>query len=415
MRALYRWPAMLVLLAVAAAGCVRTEPSPVTAGRPTTTSSVVAPTSTVPPPSTTLPDRGKLVVWVDEVRLGPVTEVAAAFTAATGMAVDVETVPLAEAAARFEETAPAERPDLLALSHDGIGRLAAAGLIAEVEQAAVALAPAAVAAFRWEGRRYGLPFGMEALALFWNRALLDAPPASLEELGVVCASVTGVRCAGIPADFYHHAGLLAAYGGYVFGGGSDTGWDPGDVGVDGAAAQQGAAELARLIATGVLGTPAGYGDLAEQFGRGELALLWAGPWQLGPADDAGVDFAVAPLPTVAGRPWLPFVGVQGFAVREGAPPEAQALLLEYLAVPETVAALARADSRVPAVTTVAVPGGLAGFAAGAEVGVPIPNLAEMAAVWDPMDRAIASLYQGAGAAATLQTAATEIRQRVAAP
>src|SRR5699024_5363668 len=70
--------------------------------------------------------------------------------------------------------------------------------------------------------------------------------------------------------------------------------------------EQGAAGLLNTTVTG---------DIAkEKFNSGASPYFLTGPWNVGDAQEAGIDVAVDPIPSAGGEVAQPFVGVQGFFV-----------------------------------------------------------------------------------------------------
>ncbi|MCR6482971.1 ABC transporter substrate-binding protein [Amycolatopsis sp. OK19-0408] len=157
-----------------------------------------------------------------------------------------------------------------------------------------------------------------------------AVPALLDSLAVVCNKALFEK-AGLPlpeagwrwSDFVATAGKLTDPGGGVFGtawpatGDEDTVWRIWpmiwDLGGDVVAgrgigfADQGvrALEVVRDLAAAksvYLDPKTGSEQMYQAFESGNIGMVVTGPWQLPDITDAGIDYAVVPLPSFSGRP-----------------------------------------------------------------------------------------------------------------
>ena len=97
----------------------------------------------------------------------------------------------------------------------------------------------------------------------------------------------------------------------------------------------------------------------------------------------------------------PFVGVQGFYISAESANAlvAQEFVTKYLATYEAQKALYEADPRIPAWSDLAEEVSsdpvIAGFAASAKNGVPMPSIPEMGSVWDLWNAAQVQVIKGA--------------------
>ena len=127
--------------------------------------------------------------------------------------------------------ARAADPDVLQLDIIWTPEFAAAGWLQPVPPTlgdASAFFPAAIAANRWRGILYALPWFIDAGLLYWRTDLMEQAPASLDELHRAAAAATsgglpyglvwqGARYEGLVTVFVEHAaafggGILAANG-----------------------------------------------------------------------------------------------------------------------------------------------------------------------------------------------------------
>jgi maltose-binding protein MalE len=412
---------LLFTLALWGAACaggedVVPDTSTTTTG-PQGTSTTVSDTSTTTEPGPT----GTLVVWVDSVR-APVVEAAAqTMTTETGAEVTVEVVGFNEIASRVLTAAPAgEGPDLFVAAHESTGELVRAGIVSPVgfEDRHGEFFQVAIDAFTYEGEVYAVPFTMEAVGLYHNKALAPDPPATFAALRETCDALgltadDGVPCLAIPVgEPLHQFPFIGGYGGYVFGFQNGV-FDTSDIGLDSAAAKEGATFLSRLYADGYADPGVDYTVMADLFNQGTVPFMWTGPWQIESVDAAGIDYGVVGLPAMEGNVPRPFVGVQGFYRNSFSENTtlAETFLLDYLATTANAAEMAVSTYRPPAmqsaVDQISNDSILVAFAESAGSGIPLPNVPEMASTWSALSEAFMALSQGAEDPGEVMSAAAD--------
>lgn len=171
---------------------------------------------------------------------------------------------------------------------------------------------------------YGAPFVIETLVLYYNKDLLDTAPATFDELDALMdderfafTSEEGKSTAFLSnwVDFYNSYGLLAGYGGYVFG---EDGTDTSDVGLNTPEAVE-AIEYAKTWfdrwPQGMLDKSTSGNFVDEQFISGKAAAIVNGPWGASTYEEGGVNYGVATVPTLPnGEDYAPFAGGKGWIV-----------------------------------------------------------------------------------------------------
>ena len=136
------------------------------------------------------------------------------------------------------------------------------------------------------------------------------------------------------ADPYHNEPVNTAFGGYIFGT-SDKGYEACDVGLDSEGAIAYLTWLDTMVKAGLL-DPNVDGATAETlFKDGKAGCIITGPWNVGPFQEAGVNFTMSAFPK-ATQDGSPFVGVQGFMINAFSPDKvlAQSFLQDYIATTE---------------------------------------------------------------------------------
>ncbi|GHC96882.1 sugar ABC transporter substrate-binding protein [Nocardiopsis terrae] len=367
-----------------------------------------------------------LTIWADEERAQAMRTFAEAFARDVNRRVEVIVVDNEELRASFLSAhSTGLGPDLLVGPHDWTGELASAGAIVPVgleEDDAELFSPGALAAVSYDGRVHGVPYATENLALLRNTDLVPQTPDSLEAMvatGTELVDSGAVDQAlslqvGEEGDAYHIHPFFTSAGGYLFGEDPSGDPDPADLGVaapESIAAFELLAELGE-DGSGVLSRSTDATNATSLFASGAAPFLVSGPWSVAAVQEAGLPFAVDPVPSFAeGDPARPLIGVQSFFVASGAsdPDLAEKLARVFLDDPELSVILYEADPRVPALDealemlTEQDPN-LEAFQRAGEGGLPMPAIPEMEAVWSPFSQASADIIGGAEPAEALAEA-----------
>jgi len=200
-------------------------------------------------------------------------------------------------------------PDLFVAPNDSLGDDARAGLVADITDLAKGkldgVSQLAIDGMTVDGKLYGIPESLKAVAFWYNKDLLATPPATTDDLKKLMEGGTPV---GMNYGCYHMYGFYNAFGGNIF----DSDWK--------VVADQG---------TGVVDTFTYLNDLYQiskkngwalddssglaPFTEGKLAAIMNGNWAMGDYRKAlGDKLGVAPLPAGPAGPAKPMLGVDGF-------------------------------------------------------------------------------------------------------
>lgn len=291
-------------------------------------------------------------------------------------------------------------PDILLWAHDRFGEWAERGWIVPVEPSPAfvrQIAPFTWSALRIGSNLYGYPIAVETVALLYNRALINAPPADFEQLFDIAPVLHQQGVAPIAWDYrntYFSWGLFSANGGYAFAQ-HPSGFDPDDTGIDQQGSIAGGHLLQRMLRQRVLdGSLTGLQAL-NAFAEGRVAMTINGPWVWGKLEQRGIDFGVAALPHVQGGRAKPFVGVWAAAVtRFAAEPQWAAEFLEQYLLSSEGLRLLNADHPLGAVAHQQLMGELAAdhrvdqTFLNAVQGQMMPNLPRMGQFWQQMGAAL---------------------------
>ncbi|MHB8417857.1 MAG: extracellular solute-binding protein [Myxococcales bacterium] len=314
-------------------------------------------------------------------------------------------------------------PDLFVFAHERLGGWAEGGLLAEVALDASGFLPGTAEAFQWQGRQLGAPLAFKTLALFYNKRLLAAPPATTDELIAQAERLTDPHqgrygLAYQSGDFYYHAPWLFGFGGSLF----DA---DGRLDIGGAPVAASLRFVADLQARGLIPQEATSALVSQLFSEGKAAMAINGPWFLGELPQ-GLDYGVAPLPRVSptGLPARPFLTVEGLFVSSHArEPEGAAKALAFLISDEAALSRARRARQLVANRAtyldpqVAADPVLGAFRAAAERAVPMSSAPAMQLLWEPAQGALRAALRGEDPVDALRSAQNQLRalQRPAPP
>ncbi|HEL2110744.1 TPA: extracellular solute-binding protein [Streptococcus suis] len=365
----------------------------------------------------------ELTIYVDKGYETYINDVKAAFEEENGVTVNVKTGDALTGLDNLSlDNQSGSAPDVMMAPYDRVGSLGSEGQLSELTLADTSKADDTTTALVTNGGKvYGSPAVIETLVLYYNKDLLTEAPktfADLEKLATdskyAFEGESGKTTAFLAdwTNFYYTYGLLAGYGGYVFG---DNGTNPSDIGL----ANDGAIKAIEYAKTWYEKWPQGLQDstaannlINTQFTDGKAAAIIEGPWKAASYKEAGLNYGVATIPTLANdKEYAAFGGGKAWVVPTGSQnPEMAQKFVDYLTSTDQQKALYDATNEVPANTeareyavgkndelTTAV---INQFASAQ----PMPNISEMSTVWEP---AANMLFDAASGAKDAKTAATD--------
>ena len=229
---------------------------------------------------------------------------------------------------RFQQAASSNQgPDILFWAHDRLGGWAEAGLLHEIKPSEALkehYSSMGWDAMTHKGKIYGYPVSLEAIGLLYNKKLIQQPPLAFEDMFDLNKKFSKQNIDTLiwfQTEPYFTAPFLMTNGGYVF---KQTNgiYDIKNTGVNNEGALIGAKLLTDFIEQGVTPKGADFSVAEARFAKGQSAMIIAGPWSWSNFDKVGVDFGVAPLPSIKGDPAKPFVGVWGGMLNNASPNKA---------------------------------------------------------------------------------------------
>jgi arabinogalactan oligomer / maltooligosaccharide transport system substrate-binding protein len=352
---------------------------------------------------------------------------AASFSSAFGVQTRVVRLDLGELKQQALLAAPQGQAGdvFVGVPHDQIAEFALGGIAADMSTFATRayladLSEQARLAYTFQGKLIGLPMFVEGPALIVNNDLVDAVPATYEELIALAQDLTTDTTFGFLYDignFYFSYGWINTFGGYVFGADATGSLIASDIGIGSEGAIRGAQALKDLQHTyGLIPAGTNYDVANGQFIDGALAMIYNGPWAISQYQGAGIDVSVHPMPPLAdGTPWSGFMGVQGVLLNPFSGQRADAAnFAKWITRTDAQVSLATISGRIPAsisaLAQVEDDPIIVGFGTALLTSEPMPNIPQMSNVWGPGASALSVVLESADSdvGAIMQRAAAEI-------
>jgi maltose/maltodextrin transport system substrate-binding protein len=350
---------------------------------------------------------GKLSLWINADKgYAGIQKVGDEFTKKSGVPVVVEHPE--DAPGKFQQAAAAGKgPDIWCWPHDRAGEWIAAGLIDPVKPSKKfqsEIDPTAWKAFTMGGKIWAYPISIEAIALIYNKDLIAKPPKTMEEIPALDKMLKAKGKSAILWEYqntYFTWPLLAANGGYPYKQKPDGSYDASDTGVNNAGALKGAELLAKFVKEGIVPEDTSGADTEAGVNSGSVAMMINGPWAWDNLKKSKINFAVAPIPSVAGKSAAPFLGVLGCMINHSS--VNKELAVEFL---EKNLLTVPGLEAMNAATPLGVPANKAFFnklkndpniqatMESASSGHPMPNNPEMGRFWASMAPALGNLANG---------------------
>ncbi len=295
---------------------------------------------------------------------------------------------------QFKTAALAKKgPDILVWAHDVVGDLAESGLIEPIKLSRnlrKAFLPVALEAFTYKGKIYGYPYDLEAVALIYNKKLVKKAPGSMEELVNIAKKINNSGNYGFLFDyrnFFFSFAFISAGGGYIFKNNNDQ-LDVTDIGLANEGSIAGATFLLSLVDQKIIPESTDRSIAFNKMKAGTLAMTIDGPWAINDLKKNNIEYGISPIPSLQGNIPRPFVGTHGFIIRRSSPNKelAKEFIENYLVTKEGILSLYNEDPRGPSRFDVIneikkTNKDLAQFLKSAQIGIPMPNVPEMSAIW----------------------------------
>ncbi|MDM5125233.1 extracellular solute-binding protein [Aeromonas salmonicida] len=350
---------------------------------------------------------GELLVWEDIKKSNGIEDAIKAFEAQYKVKVKIQEMPYAQQIEKLRLDGPAGiGPDVLVIPHDQVGGAVVQGLLSELKVDAKymdSFTKPAVDAQTYEGKLYGIPKAVETIVLVYNKDILPKAPETFDDLIKVSKEQRPANKYGLLAKFdeiYYSYGVVAGMGGYIFGQNANGSLNVNDIGL----ANQGTIDAVTflksfyadgLFPAGIVGET-GANAIDSLFTEKKAAAVITGPWAFKPYQDAGVNYGVAPLPTLPnGEHMRSFLGVKGYSVSTySTQKELAQQFIEFINQPEYAKIRFEKTGEIPPVKSLiddpVIKGDEKARAVAIQAGyaVPMPSVPEMQEVWTPSNSAL---------------------------
>jgi len=298
-----------------------------------------------------------------------------------------------------QATRSQDGPDgIFGIANDQLATFAAAGLVEEVPSGFYKdsdFVSASVQASYVDGKRYGVPIAVETITLFYNTDKVTSPPATWDDLLRTAKSSGGIKFDA--TSIYYDLGFVRAFGGYIFKWENDR-YHVDDIGLGNEGAVKGYAYINRMVTEGFITADITFDIARSAFESGETAYYIGGAWDVDAFTSSGVNFAVAPMPTLDGKPFVTPVGIQvGFVSSKSEKKDAVWDFYRFL-LEEAMVEMYEVGSRIPAGISaqgqINMDSATEAFKDQIANGEPLPSVPELGQIWGPYADNMRLLFGG---------------------
>lgn len=299
-------------------------------------------------------------------------------------------------------------PDLFIFAHDRIGGWVAADIIEPIDfyledEISERFVENSFEPMEYDGSTYGLPLALKSVILYYNPAIISAPPQTTDEMIKLAKKHTNEAEGkyGLVyeiANFYYHACWLQGFGGAVF--------DQSDNPVLNSKENIASFQFAKdLFHTHHIVPPEVSNVLVTTlFNEGKAAMVISGPWFRGEIE--GVDYEVALLPKITpanNQPAQPFMSSEGVLMSAKSEYKDEAFeVMNYLTSEEAALIMAKVG-KIPVANQAALnhpdvknDSYIPKFIEQIQYSKPMPSIPEMTMVWSPATAAIGNVVNSGG-------------------
>jgi maltose-binding protein MalE len=346
-----------------------------------------------------------------------VTQLANAWASSKGVTVQVVQKQSGPIRQEISTVSVQTAPDVIVGAHDWVGELSGNGSIIPISPSGAVkrqFPKYALDSFSYGTaikKLYGAPVALENIGLITNTRLAKVPKtfADLEKQALAAKKKTkaqvGLAVQQGQGDAYHMYPFFSGLGGYVFGTNRAGNLDPSDIGVANRRFLRNSSLIDKWNKEGLIRSQVNDSIAKDLFLKGQAAYWITGPWFLADIRKSGVRYAVSGFPQIVkGIKSVPFLGVQGLMVTKyssahGVESLAKDFVANYMMQPAAQLRLALANDRFPANLRAGAQvkdKDLKAFGRASVGGVPMPNIPQMAQVWQDLGAAWVRSTKGSG-------------------
>ncbi len=352
----------------------------------------------------------KLIVWEDQDKGPALKDAAEKFEEEYGIEIEYLEYNITEMQENMALDGNTDNaPDVVTMSHDGVGPSVVKGYIEPLEVSDDVLdqyTESSVEAFEYDDQLYGLPKATETTVFIYNKELLPEVPETMDDVYELSEEAVEDGEHGFLAiwdDFYHSYGVFNGFGGYVFGDDDDV----SDVGLDNDESVEALEYISKwydeeLFPSGIVGEKSN-DQMNGLFKEGKAFAVQNGPWAFTDYEEAGIDIGIAPMPVLPnGEPVGTYMGVKGWFVTSFTDnKEWSQKFVEFVSNEENSKVRYDLTGEIPPLVSlleddewVSSNEGAAAVMEQSKDAVAMPSIPEMAEVWDPVATAVQTVATG---------------------
>jgi maltose-binding protein MalE len=291
-------------------------------------------------------------------------------------------------------------PDIFLGVHDSVGTDAVSKLIVPVDKYINKgdFIGSTITAASYNGQIWGFPQSYETTTLVYNPKLVKSPPKTLEDMLKIAKANTSGGSYGFVydiANFYYSYGWLSAMDAQpLFS-------DAGKFQLSTKSMMGFLDQLKNFKDAEIMPKEANHDVAMTLFGEGKAAMVITGPWGTSGLQKNKKDFALSPLPTVNGKVAKPFMGVKLYYItQQSKNPGVAAAFLNYITSAKSEGYWTAQTGMLPASKGAYSQPGVKdnkvvlGFSKQAQNAIPMGNIPQFGAIWDPAKEAIQKVLFG---------------------
>ena len=355
----------------------------------------------------------KLIIWEDTGKAHGIEKAIKAFEKKYNCDIEVEQSEYVTHIPQMNEAhnQGKKTPDVIMLPADRLGDAAKNNWIIPLDfmqQDAQRYIPSAIHALTYNNKIYAMPRSVETMVIYYNQDLLKYPFENFSDYIEFSKAQKAKGQYGVIGKwdvFYFAYGFFAGYGGYIFKDIGNGKLDPSDIGLNNAGGVQGLEFVSKVVKQilppSVIGD-SGWSEVTNLFIQGKAAALISGPWELDNFAKSNLNYGVAPLGKLPnGQYFNPLLGYRAYAISSYS--KNKDLASKFLQfINEGSYALTRYNEihEIPPIKDIMdMPVIQNDDFANAVLtqalnATPMPTIPQMAAVWDPMNSALAEVIAG---------------------
>ena len=322
-----------------------------------------------------------------------------------GLKVNVLEIPFDQLPNKWStEVAAGGGPDMYTMPNDDLGNWVRGNLVAPIDAVMKDhlgdFSKAGIDGLTVDGKLYGVPGIIKAVALYYNKSTVPNPPKTTDELLALVKS--GKKLVLNESNYHNFGWLVSAFGSQLM---DNTGKCVADTTGMADALQF----LVDLKAAGAQFLTDG-GKADTMFRQGQADMIVNGPWVLGDyKKDLGDKLAVVPMPAGPKGPATPLSGIDGWYINPNIKADQQALAVQvglYLFGKQGAGFWANTAGDPMVANGVTVNDPLVkAFSDAAALGFPRPQSKEFGNWWTPFGDALTKAVEGKSAPAAAVTEA----------